>query len=169
MTSQVKIECTHHLSDPEVQPGKLDIVLVPGPDPRLSWDKPVTDWLAGHGAQKETDILSVCTGIYLCGEAGLLRGKRVCGPRGLQKQLKAKFDGVEWLGDELRWLQDGNLWSSGTLHPKLQQKLSVTTHDGKVDKEELLQAALQTGTTSFLHISERAPGSLARLPNSLSL
>ncbi|KAK0731210.1 class I glutamine amidotransferase-like protein [Lasiosphaeris hirsuta] len=113
MTSNMKIECHHHMSDPEVQPGKLDIVVVPGPDPNLTFDAPVREWLAAHGAEKETDILCVCTGIYLCGEAGLLRGKRVCGPRALQSQLKAKFEGATWMGDEFRWIQDGNFWSCG--------------------------------------------------------
>lgn len=113
LTSQMHMVCTHHMSDPEVQPGKLDVVLVPGPDPRLSWDKAVTDWLTAHAASKETDILSVCTGIFVCAAAGLVQGKKVCGPRGLQKQLKAKYEAEAWLGDEYRWIKDGNFWSSG--------------------------------------------------------
>ncbi len=113
-TSGLRIATTHHLSDPAVGPGKLDIVFVPGPDPRGSWDKETTQWLAAQGACEDTDILSVCTGIFICGEAGLLKGRRVCGPRGLQKQLKERFEGATWLGDELRWVQDGNFWSSGT-------------------------------------------------------
>jgi transcriptional regulator GlxA family with amidase domain len=116
LTAGVRIQCTHHFSDPEVQPGKLDIVLVPGPDPTSTYEKPVTDWLAAQAASKDTDILSVCTGIYLCGEAGLLKGKKVCGPRGLQSQLKSKFEGATWFGEELRWIQDGNFWSCGMLH-----------------------------------------------------
>jgi putative intracellular protease/amidase len=111
MTASMSVQCTHHFSDPEVQPGKLDIVLVPGPDPRLSFDKGALDWLAAHAARKETDILSVCTGVFICGEAGLLKGKKVCGPRSMQTQLKAKFEGATWFGDSLRWIQDGNFWS----------------------------------------------------------
>lgn len=119
LTSSAKLTCTHHLSDPAVQPGQLDVVLVPGPDPSINWDdkKEATDWLAAHAARPETDILSVCTGIYLCGAAGLLKGKKACGPRGLQGQLAKKFDGVEWLGEKLRWVQDGNFWSSGEFSP----------------------------------------------------
>jgi putative intracellular protease/amidase len=113
MTASMSVQCTHHFSDPEVQPGKLDIVLVPGPDPRLSFDKGALDWLAAHAARKETDILSVCTGVFICGEAGLLKGKKVCGPRSMQTQLKAKFEGATWFGDSLRWIQDGNFWSCG--------------------------------------------------------
>jgi putative intracellular protease/amidase len=103
-----------------VQPGHLDVVLVPGADPRLDWTtkdkKESLDWLAGHAARGDntTDILSVCTGIYLCGAAGLLKGKKACGPRGLQADLAKKYGGVDWVGDELRWVRDGNIWSSGT-------------------------------------------------------
>ncbi|KAH8881362.1 ThiJ/PfpI family protein [Thozetella sp. PMI_491] len=113
LTSNLHVATTHHLSDPDVGPGKLDIVLVPGVDPVATFGKDVTSWLADQAAHPDTDILCVCTGIFLCGEAGLLKGRRVCGPRGLQNQLRVKFEGATWLGEELRWVQDGNFWSSG--------------------------------------------------------
>ncbi|KAK4240846.1 hypothetical protein C8A03DRAFT_12843 [Achaetomium macrosporum] len=99
LTSSARIACTHHLSDPAVQPGQLDVVLVPGPDPSLDWTakdkKEALDWLAAHAARSDTtDILSVCTGIYPCGAAGLLKGKKACGPRGLQADLAKKFEGM---------------------------------------------------------------------------
>ncbi|KAK3328827.1 class I glutamine amidotransferase-like protein [Apodospora peruviana] len=112
-TSSLKIRCTHNLSSPEVAPGTLDIVLVPGPDPNSVIDDASKKWLAAHAARKETDILCVCTGVYVCGAAGILNGKKVSGPRGLQDDLKKKFEGVTWVGDELRWTSDGNFWSSG--------------------------------------------------------
>ncbi|KAK4251233.1 hypothetical protein C7999DRAFT_11101 [Corynascus novoguineensis] len=103
LTSSAHIACTHHLSDPAVQPGELDVVLVPGPDPATDFGKmpEATDWLAAHAARPETDILSVCTGIYVCGAAGLLKGKRACGPRGLQRDLAAKFEGGVTNGNDL--------------------------------------------------------------------
>jgi transcriptional regulator GlxA family with amidase domain len=115
MTSAARLASTHHLSDAAVQPGQLDVVLVPGPDPTTDWAKhpEATDWLAAHAAQPKTDILSVCTGIYLCGAAGLLKGRKACGPRGLQADLAKRFEGVQWVGEELRWVRDGNVWSSG--------------------------------------------------------
>lgn len=101
-----------------MQPGQLDIVLVPGPDPTTDWHatddrKQALTWLAAHAARPETDILSVCTGIYVCGAAGLLQGKKACGPRGLQGDLRKRFEGAQWVGDELRWVRDGNFWSCG--------------------------------------------------------
>ncbi|KAL7628678.1 hypothetical protein AAE478_000193 [Parahypoxylon ruwenzoriense] len=115
VTSNERIVATHHYSDPEVAPGKLDIVLIPGPDPFAGFDKGAVQWLAAQGARtNDVDILSVCTGIFLVGEAGLLKGRTACGPRGVQGLIKAKGYGEkELVGDKYRWVQDGNLWSSG--------------------------------------------------------
>lgn len=115
LTSNMKILCTHNLSSPEVQPGKLDIVLVPGPDPAVVVDDESKQWLVGHAAVQSTDILSVCTGAYICGAAGILKGRRFCGPRALQDDLRSRFgsQAVDWVGGEVRWVRDGNIWSSG--------------------------------------------------------
>lgn len=112
-TAQTELVTTHLIGDPEVAPGELDIVLVPGPDPRGSWGEDVKGWLRGHGEWEGTDVLSVCTGVFLVGEAGLLKGKTFCGPRGLQREIKERFEGVELVGERYRWVRDGNLWSSG--------------------------------------------------------
>jgi transcriptional regulator GlxA family with amidase domain len=118
LTSAAHLKCTHHLSDPAVQPGQFEIVVVPGPNPFIDWaadegKREAIRWLAAQAAAPGTDILSICTGAFLCGEAGLLKGRKACGPRGLQGLLASKFEGVEWVGEELRWVRDGNVWSSG--------------------------------------------------------
>lgn len=118
LTTGQKIVATNRYSDAEVAPGKLQIVIVPGPDPATPWGsknfKAPIDWLHRQGQSEGTDILSVCSGIFLCGEAGLLKGKRVCGPRGMQDLIKVKYgEDVIQKGEDLRWIQDGNFWSSG--------------------------------------------------------
>ncbi|KAK6226712.1 ThiJ/PfpI family protein [Colletotrichum tabaci] len=114
LTAGVKMQATHDISHPDVQPGKLDIVLVPGPDPNASWDDGVLGFLRGHAEQKEvTDVLSVCTGVFLCGAAGLLKEKTVCGPRGIQDLLRKRFPETEFVGEKYRWYRDGNFWSCG--------------------------------------------------------
>lgn len=77
MTANQKVLATNHYSDDEVAPGKLDIVIVPGPDPSSpipELDQSSLEWLGRQGAHPKTDILSVCTGIFLCGYAGLIKG-----------------------------------------------------------------------------------------------
>jgi len=113
LTANMKLHATHHIADPDVQPGKLDILLIPGPDPRVSFEEPVLEFVRGHFQNKSTDILSVCTGIMLCGAAGILDGRTACGPRGLQAGLKKKYPTANLVGEKYRWIQDENLWSSG--------------------------------------------------------
>ncbi|KAK7923898.1 ThiJ/PfpI family protein [Apiospora marii] len=115
LTSGMNILQTHHYAEAAVAPGQLDIVLVPGPDPRTSaFEAGAIDWLRRQGEAETTDILSVCTGIFVCGEAGLLRGRTACGPRGLQDKIRDRFGpDVVLKGTELRWVQDGRFWSSG--------------------------------------------------------
>lgn len=113
ITAKLNIRATHDINDAEVQPGKLDIVLVPGPDPSASWEQPILDFLRGHFQCKDTDVLSVCTGILLCGAAGLLDGRTACGPRGMQDIIQKKHPTAKLVGEKYRWIQDGNFWSSG--------------------------------------------------------
>ncbi|KAI1173864.1 class I glutamine amidotransferase-like protein [Nemania sp. FL0916] len=114
MTANQTVLATNHYDDLEVAPGKLNIVYVPGPDPSGPFPPGALEWLAKQAATDGVDVLSVCTGIFLCGAAGLLKGKDVCGPRAMQDLIRGMGYGEKSLkGDELRWLQDGNFWSSG--------------------------------------------------------
>lgn len=114
LTSNERIVATYHYSDATVAPGKLDIVLVPGPDPFVNPEREPLEWLRRQGENQGTDILSVCSGIFLLGGAGLLKGRTVCGPRGLQDLIRTKGSGEKNLvGHKYRWIQDGNIWSSG--------------------------------------------------------
>lgn len=72
-------------------------------------------WLKAQADSPGTDIISICTGIFVCGAAGLLQNKTACGPRDFQGQLAGRFaaQDVTWVGHELRWARDGNFWSSG--------------------------------------------------------
>ncbi|OTB02131.1 hypothetical protein M426DRAFT_74817 [Hypoxylon sp. CI-4A] len=114
LTANESIVATNHYNDPEVAPGKLDIVLIPGPDPSKGFDQGGLAWLASQANTEGVDILSVCSGIFLCGEAGLLKGKTACGPRGIQDLIRSKGYGEkELVGHKYRWVQDGNFWSAG--------------------------------------------------------
>ncbi|KAI0396122.1 ThiJ/PfpI family protein [Xylariaceae sp. FL0594] len=156
LTSNLSARATHTINSPEVAPGELDILLVPGPDPSSTIPEAALEFLRAHAdigsstpvmeeedtattttstkitdeprklesggitrrttttTRPTTDILSVCTGILICGEAGLLaNGRTVCGPRGMQHVIRERYPGVRLVGERLRWVRDGNLWSSG--------------------------------------------------------
>lgn len=114
MTPSAKLQATHDLSHPDVQPGKLDILLVPGVAPDAEFVEEALAFLRGH-AEAGTDVLSICTGILICAAAGITDGKRACGPRGMQDVLRKRFPGANFVGEEYRWVQDGNIWTSGEL------------------------------------------------------
>jgi putative intracellular protease/amidase len=114
MTSNQSVVATNHYSDPEVAPGQLDIVYIPGPDPFAEFPEGGLEWLRKQAATEGVDILSVCSGIFLCGAAGLLKGKNICGPRGMQEAIVQKgYEPKSMRGHKLRWIQDGHFWSSG--------------------------------------------------------
>ena len=95
----------------EKQEKTLDILLIPGPDPeKYKGSAAINGFIRGH-FESGTDVLTVCTGILAAGFAGILKGKRVTGPRELVPDFKKKFPEAVW--EEKRWTSDGNLWSSG--------------------------------------------------------
>jgi putative intracellular protease/amidase len=118
-TAKASIRITKTTEDPEVQPGMLDIILVPGPDPSVVFDEEVLRFLRAHNEWQgpegqRTDILSVCTGAFLLGQSGLLRKKSASGPRAIIPKLQKSFPDTKWVDDK-RWAKDGNIWSSGKI------------------------------------------------------
>ncbi|POR36377.1 Isonitrile hydratase [Tolypocladium paradoxum] len=113
LTSGLVIKATHDYTEAEVAPGRLDIVVVPGPDPRVEFDEGGLRWLREQSEAPGVDVLSICTGIFVCGAAGIADGKQASGPRGLQDMISNRFPHIKLVGDKHRWVQDGNFWSSG--------------------------------------------------------
>ncbi|KAH6675522.1 PfpI endopeptidase-like protein [Halenospora varia] len=116
-TAKLDVRVTKTTSDLEVQPGNLDIILVPGPDPHAKFDEKTLEFLKGHADWRgkngeSTDILSICTGCFVLGYAGIFKGKKASGPRPLVPQLRKMFPETTWVEDK-RWVHDGNIWSSG--------------------------------------------------------
>ena len=112
LTANAKLSITHTMNDEVVQPGQLDILLIPGPDPSVEIGNDVKGFIKGHAACEHTDILTICTGCYLLAESGSYKGREASAPRALVGELSKKFPNVRW-DDSRRWVQDGNLWSSG--------------------------------------------------------
>ena len=117
MTAKAFIRVSKTIDDPGVQAGSFHIILVPGPDPATIFDEKVRAFLKSHADWrgedgKTTDIVSVCSGCILLGQAGVLKGKRACGPRALLPSLEKQFPDTKWV-DNKRWTKDGNIWTSG--------------------------------------------------------
>ncbi len=102
------------LTDPAVSPGKLDVLMIPGPDPSAITLEESKAFIVEH-YDKGTKILSVCTGIYTVASSGILKGKQASGPRALIPSLRASFPDTVW-DSTRRFVRDGNIWTSGEFY-----------------------------------------------------
>lgn len=69
-------------------------------------------------------FMTVCGGILVAVEAGLVAHKTVTGPRFMLPQLGAAAPDATWV--EKRYVQDGKLWTSGALHNGLDMMAAFT-------------------------------------------
>ena len=132
MTASALLSVTDSFSSPDVQPGKLDALLIPGPDPNLVPSEDVVAFLRKHKEANKTDFLVICTGSFVAGYAGLLDGKTVSGPRGLDR-LKKLFPKANFV--DRRWERDGRVWTSGKSFPPLAEVAFLLTDFIRRDHE----------------------------------
>ncbi|CAI6310647.1 unnamed protein product [Periconia digitata] len=113
-TASVSLVSTHALTSLAVAPGKVDILLIPGPPPGTRPSAATCKWVQAHVEEGKVDLLTVCSGVYVAGFSGVLEGKKATGTRGVMDDLKKSFPGTEWYEDR-RWMIDngGKLWTSG--------------------------------------------------------
>ncbi|KAJ5210776.1 DJ-1 domain InhA-type [Penicillium cf. griseofulvum] len=112
-TSQMTIQLTNSLTDAAVSPGKLNILVIPGPPPKaMPPAEEYLDFVRDHFAA-DTPILSVCTGAFVIGYAGITKGREVTAPRLLIPEMKRRFPEAKLWDDSVRVARDGNLWTSG--------------------------------------------------------
>ena len=109
-TANAGLRVTASLGDESVAPGNTQILLVPGPDPSAVPSEAVKEFVKRH-AEQGTTVMTVCTGGFVAGHAGILQGKRATGPRALLPELRKKFPEAKW--EDRRWVSDGNVWCSG--------------------------------------------------------
>ncbi|KAF2175714.1 class I glutamine amidotransferase-like protein [Zopfia rhizophila CBS 207.26] len=108
-TPNLGLQINVGLDDPKVAPGTLDILLIPGPDPNIVPPEVVLQFVREH-VRKGVELLTICTGIFVAGYAGVLDGKRATGAREIIPLLKQKFPKVEW--EIKRWTFDGKIWTA---------------------------------------------------------
>ncbi|KAJ5970648.1 uncharacterized protein N7479_000566 [Penicillium vulpinum] len=112
-TSQMSIQLTDSLTGSAVSPGKLDIVVIPGPPPKaMPPAEEYLDFVRAHFAAG-TPILSICTGAFVIGYSGIAKGREVTAPRLLVPEMRKRFPEANLWDDSLRVARDGNLWTSG--------------------------------------------------------
>lgn len=109
-----------------------DIAVVPGapPDPRPGEQEPVVAWLRRHHARIPT-VVSICTGAFVLGAAGILDGRRATTHWMLLDELRARFPSVRVV-DEGIYVRDGAVWTSAGLTAGIDLTLAlVEAHHGR--------------------------------------
>ncbi|KAI7767716.1 hypothetical protein LZL87_001590 [Fusarium oxysporum] len=89
LTADLSVRASHTYEDDDVGPGKLDIIVVPGTDLADEFEEASAKWLRDHFNTVGVDVL------------------------GLQDEIIQKYPNTHFVEEEYRWIQDGNLWSSG--------------------------------------------------------
>jgi putative intracellular protease/amidase len=121
---------------------RADVLLVPGGPARsvgaVMQHRPTLDWVAAiHETSRYT--LSVCTGSWILGAAGVLSGKRA-GCHWLGLEALREF-GAEPCSD--RVVVDGKLWTAGGVTSGIDMALAFAAEIVNDDFAQVLQLALQ--------------------------
>ena len=121
----LNMQLTHDITSAAVAPGKLDILVVPGPDPSMVPSEKMAAYILSQTTCSTTDVLTVCTGIFaLARSPGVLDGRTATGPRALVDMKLRKINANADWRDQRRWEVDLNgiegkegkpseLWTSG--------------------------------------------------------
>lgn len=102
LTADLNVQITSTCTSLEVQPGSLNLLFIPGPDPSVSTPEVYRTFIQAHARCGSTDIITVCTGIFPACYSGICDGQIVTGPRGLLSDLRKKFKDVKEFEDK-RW------------------------------------------------------------------
>ncbi|KAG5986676.1 hypothetical protein E4U43_005401 [Claviceps pusilla] len=82
-------------------------------------------------------MLTICGGIAVPLQAGILSGKTATGPRFELDMLRTLAPGVKWV--ERRWVRDGSLWTSGALLNGLDMARAFVEQVWRRERAELVQ------------------------------
>lgn len=144
-----------NLSSPLDEPVLLTFCRPPSPPQHSFQDCPTLD-IAIIGAHRygytptETEVnfvrktyascaamLTICGGIAVPLQAGILSGKTATGPRFELDMLRALAPGVKWV--DRRWVRDGSLWTSGALLNGLDMARAFAEQVWGRERAELVQ------------------------------
>jgi transcriptional regulator GlxA family with amidase domain len=106
---------------------QLDLLVVPG-----GWgtrqevtNRRVIDWITRQAIEAKL-VTSVCTGSFLLGSAGLLRGRAVTTHWMSLERMRLTFPGVK-VDTESHWVEDGNIFTSAGISAGIDVALRVVS------------------------------------------
>jgi transcriptional regulator GlxA family with amidase domain len=108
--------------------GRIDTLLVAGGTAAVQFrDAAALNWLRGAAA-KARRVASVCTGAFLLGEAGLLRGRRVTTHWFFAEALARRFPEAKVDADPI-WVRDGNIYTAAGVTCGIDLTLELVEED----------------------------------------
>ena len=111
----------------------IDVLIVPGGVVTAELERaPVIEWIKRTAAKAELTA-SVCTGAFLLGKAGLLRGKTITTHWEDIEDFRAMFPDVPVQGDQ-RWIDAGEIVTSAGISAGLDMSLHLVE---RLEGEEL--------------------------------
>ncbi len=123
-----------HLAEVRPLPQRVervaDIAIVAAGTPHPPVPEPeqqLVDWLRKHHRRFET-VVSICTGAFVLGGAGVLDGKRVTTHWNFLDVLRERF-GAAQVVDQGIYSQDGNLWTSAGVAAGIDLTLALVERD----------------------------------------
>lgn len=139
----------------------VDTLLVAGgPDfDAFSRDPVLVDWVRDR-AQQARRVASICTGAFLLGAAGLLKGRRVVTHWSYCAELARRFPDSTVEPDPI-FVKDGAIWSSAGVTAGIDLALSLVEAD--------LGRALALAVARYLVVFLKRPGGQAQFSAALSL
>jgi transcriptional regulator GlxA family with amidase domain len=111
----------------DIAPAEIDTLVVPGGTGVRCISPRVVDWLR-HGAPLARRVASVCTGVYLLAEAGLLAGKRVTTHWAFGADLARRFPDVV-VDTEPIFIRDGPIATSAGVTAGIDLALALVEED----------------------------------------
>jgi transcriptional regulator GlxA family with amidase domain len=109
-----------------------DVAIVAGGSPLSplpSSDLVLSRWLRRY-CRRVSTLISICTGAFLVGEAGLLDGRRVTTHWRFLAELRARFPAANVVDDGI-FVRDGDLWTSAGITAGIDLTLAlVEAHHG---------------------------------------
>lgn len=114
--------------------GKLDYLVIPGPDPKYVATPAEQDFIRAKYAEVSA-VLTVCSGIMPALQSGIIAGHRATAPRAMIPFLKQVSPNVEWVDKRWTTSEDGKVWSSGAVTNGLDMMAAFVREAGVIAPE----------------------------------
>jgi len=114
----------------------MDVLVVPGGIVSTECENSrLIEWIARAAMGCEIGA-SVCTGAFLLGRAGLLDGRRATTHWEDIDDLRKAHPAVHVI-DQVRWIEDGKLWTSAGISAGIDMSLALVAHLAGVELARL--------------------------------